>query len=69
MNQIATQLIAQAGNGNPGLLVIFYWVLLLLAAIGAFVPPTAWPYAPRATWVIAIILFVIIGIKMLKPTL
>jgi hypothetical protein len=62
-------LIAQAGGGTPSILVIFYWVLLLLAAIGAFVPPTAWPYAPRATWVIAIILFVIIGIKMLKPTL
>lgn len=61
-------LIAQAA-GNGGILIVFYWVLLLLTAIGVFVPPTAWPYAPRATWVIAIILFVIIGIKLLKPNL
>lgn len=54
---------------NNGILVVFYWVLLLLTAIGVFVPVTAWPYAPRATWVIAIILFIIIGIKLLKPNL
>jgi len=68
MNQL-TMLIAQAAGGSPGLLVIFYWVLLLLTAIGVFVPATAWPYAPRATWVVAIILFIIIGIKILKPNL
>jgi len=68
MIQVA-HLIAQAGGGNPGLLVIFYWVLLLLVAIGAFVPATAWPYAPRASTIVIVILFVIIGIKMLKPTL
>lgn len=61
-------LIAQSA-GSTGLLVIFYWVLLLLTAIGVFVPVTSWPYAPRATWVIAIILFVIIGIKLVKPQL
>lgn len=63
------ELIAQANGGSPGLLVVFYWVLLLLTAIGVFVPATAWPYAPRATWVIAVILFVIIGVKLLKPNL
>jgi hypothetical protein len=66
MNQ---QLVIAQAAGSPGLLVIFYWVLLLLTAIGVFVPATAWPYAPRATWVIAIILFVIIGVKLLKPNL
>jgi hypothetical protein len=69
MNEVVTYLIAQAGNGSPGLLVIFYWVLLLLVAIGAFVPPTAWPHAPRASTIVIVILFVIIGIKMLKPAL
>jgi hypothetical protein len=64
-----TLIIAQATGSNTGLLVIIYWVLLLLTAIGAFVPVTAWPYAPRATWVIAVILFIILGIKILKPTL
>jgi hypothetical protein len=67
MNQLA--LIAQAAGGSPGLLVIIYWILLLLAAIGAFVPVERWAYAPRFNVVVVIILFVIIGIKILKPTL
>jgi hypothetical protein len=50
------------------MLVIFYWVLLLLCVVGVFVPPDAWAHAPRATNIITIILFVIIGLKMLKPT-
>lgn len=49
------------------LLVIFYWILLLLIAIGAFAPPD-WTYAPRANAIVTLILFVIIGIKILKPT-
>ncbi len=49
------------------LLVIFYWILLLLWVIGAFGATTwqAWPYANA---VILLILFIIIGIKILKPT-
>ena len=50
------------------LLVIFYWILLLLIAIGVFVPPSTWEYAPRANSIVILILFVIIGIKILKPT-
>lgn len=50
------------------MLVIFYWVLLLLVAIGAFVPVTAWQYAPRANQLVILILFIIIGLKILKPT-
>jgi hypothetical protein len=69
MNQLAL-LIAQANSGgSPGLLVIIYWVLLLLAAIGAFVPTTTWQYAPRFNNVVILILFIIIGIKILKPAL
>lgn len=66
MSQIV---IAQAAGGSPGLLVIIYWVLLLLVAIGAFVPVERWTYAPRFTTVVMLILFVIIGIKILKPNL
>jgi amino acid permease len=52
---------------NMSLLVIFYWVLLLLVAIGA-VAPASWEYWPRASAIITLILFIIIGIKLLKPT-
>jgi len=48
------------------LLVIFYWILLLLIAIGA-VAPVSWEYWPRANAVVTLILFIIIGIKILKP--
>jgi hypothetical protein len=49
------------------MLVIFYWVLLLLVAIGA-VAPVSWEYWPRANAIVILILFIIIGIKILKPT-
>jgi hypothetical protein len=48
------------------LLVIFYWVLLLLIAIGA-VAPTSWEYWPRANAIVTLILFVIIGLKLMHP--
>lgn len=67
MNQLV--LIAQANGGSPGLLVIAYWILLLLVAIGAFVPVERWSYAPRFSNIVMLILFVIIGIKILKPNL
>lgn len=49
------------------MLTIFYWVLLLLVAVGAFVTPTQWQYAPRANQLVILILFIIIGLKLLKP--
>jgi uncharacterized membrane protein len=64
-----TTIIAQAAGGSPGLLVIIYWVLLLLIAIGGFVPTERWAYAPRFSHIVTLILFVIIGIKILKPNL
>lgn len=51
---------------NNGLLVIFYWVLLLLILVGAFAQPS-WTWYPRANAVVTFILFVIIGLKILKP--
>jgi hypothetical protein len=48
------------------LLVIFYWILLLLIAIGA-VAPIGWEHWPRANSIIILILFIIIGLKILKP--
>jgi hypothetical protein len=68
MNQLII-LIAQTGGGSTGLLVIFYWVLLLLVAIGVFVPVERWSYAPRFSWIVTLALFIIIGIKLLKPNL
>lgn len=48
------------------LLVIFYWILLLLIAIGSLAP-AGWEYWPRANAIVTLILFIIIGIKLLKP--
>lgn len=48
------------------MLTIFYWILLLLIAIGA-IAPTSWEYWPRANAIVTLILFIIIGIKLLKP--
>jgi hypothetical protein len=48
------------------LLTIFYWILLLLIAIGALAP-MSWEYAPRANAIVTLILFIIIGLKLVKP--
>lgn len=45
---------------SPPMLIIFYWILVLLWAIGAFVPyPEA--YRGRVTGGVALVLFAIIG--------
>lgn len=49
------------------MLTIFYWVLLLLIAVGALAP-VSWEYWPRANAIVTLILFVIIGVKLLHPT-
>jgi hypothetical protein len=49
------------------LLVIFYWILLLLWVIGAF-SAGSWPQWSYANAILLLILFIIIGIKILKPT-
>ena len=48
------------------LLTVFYWVLLLLIFIGAVAPHT-YEWYPRANAIVTLILFIIIGIKLLKP--
>jgi hypothetical protein len=48
------------------LLVTIYWVLLVLVAIGALAP-ASWEYWPRASAIVTLVLFIIIGIKLLKP--
>jgi hypothetical protein len=48
------------------MLVVFYWILLLLVVIGVFAPAT-WEFAPRANAFVTLLLFIIIGIKLLKP--
>lgn len=51
-----------------GLLTIIYWVLLVLILIGAFISPSQWAYAPRVNSLVILVLFIIIGLKILKPT-
>jgi len=50
-----------------GLLTIIYWILLVLILIGAFAHPT-WTWAPRMSELVIVALFIIIGLKILKPT-
>jgi len=48
------------------LLTIFYWILVLIIVIATFAPATQ-PHWVLASNVITIFLFVIIGLKLLKP--
>ena len=50
-----------------GLLTIIYWVLLLLILIGAFVG-TSYPWYHTGNSLVVLVLFIIIGLKILKPT-
>ena len=50
-----------------GLLTIIYWILLVLILIGAFAG-SAWTWYPRANSLVLLALFIIIGLKILKPT-
>jgi hypothetical protein len=50
------------------LLTILYWVILVLAIIGAFTPPS-WAYGRYVSNLTIIALFVIIGLKTFKTPL
>lgn len=50
-----------------GLLTIIYWVLLVLWGLGVLVSPE-WPWWPRANSGIILVLFIILGLKIIKPT-
>lgn len=43
------------------MLAILYWIILILAAIGIFVPS---PWAPRMNSVCLAILFVLLGLRV-----
>lgn len=45
-------------------LEILFWVLLILAFIGCFVPDNAFPFIGRGRWVVALILFAILGLRI-----
>lgn len=42
-------------------LQILFWILLILAAIGALVPDSQSPYLGRGRWIIGLILIAILG--------
>ena len=51
-----------------GLLTIIYWIILVLLVCGAIVPsPNTWAWFPRANSLVTLVLFIIIGLKILKP--
>jgi hypothetical protein len=45
-------------------LQVLFWILLILTAIAALVPDAAWPYLPRARWIIVLILIGILGLRV-----
>lgn len=45
------------------LLSLLYWIILVLAIIGVFLPPTSWPNAGRMTNLVLIVLLIIIGLR------
>lgn len=50
-------------------LEILFWILLILAAIGAFVPETISPYYGRGWRVVCMILFAILGLRVFGSVL
>jgi hypothetical protein len=61
-----TLILFAAGNV---VLVVLFWILLILAVIGAFVPDATSPYIGHARWVIVLILLAILGIAVFgNPT-
>jgi hypothetical protein len=51
------------------LLAILFWVILVLAAIGSFVPLDTWPHARYFSGFTVIVLFVIVGLKIFRTPL
>ena len=51
------------------LLTILFWVILVLAIIGLFVPVDTWPYGRHLGNVTIVILFILIGLKIFRTPL
>jgi len=49
-------------------LVVIFWILLLLCAIGTFVPEASYPLVNRGRFVTILIMIAILGWKVIKPT-
>jgi hypothetical protein len=45
------------------ILQIIFWILLLLAALGAFIQDAAYPWLVRSRWVVVLILIAILGYR------
>ena len=50
-----------------GLLTIIYWVLLVLILVGTFAG-SGWSWYPHFNALVILVLFIIIGLKILKPS-
>lgn len=49
-------------------LQVIFWILLILCAIGAFVPDATSPHVPKSRWILVLILIAILGYKAMPPT-
>lgn len=45
------------------ILAILFWVVLLLASVGAFIPNSPWPQVSNAA---ALVLFVLVGLRIFR---
>lgn len=48
------------------LLPILYWIILVLAVIGVFVPTERWPFGARISGFASIVLFVLLGLRVFR---
>lgn len=48
---------------------VLFWILLILALIGALVPDAVSPYLGRGRWIIALILILLLGLAVFHSPL
>lgn len=48
-------------------IVVLFWILLILLAIGALIPDTTSPYLGRGRWGVVLILIAILGYWVRNP--
>jgi len=50
------------------MIAILYWIILVLSVLGLFAPAD-WTYAPRINSFAAVVLFILIGLKVMPVAL
>ena len=63
-------MVCRSGSTNKILtmIAILYWIILVLSVLGLFAPAD-WTYAPRINSFAAVVLFILIGLKVMPVAL